>query len=311
MRRLIATLLTLACSTVIARAQTGGIKWQTDPEEAVALAKKTQLPLMFYVLASSDDRDDKLETRQRKALADPRVIELSKRFVPVRLSRSRHRDLLKQIGLDQTANMEIAFTAPDGEALDRPLSAGGVANADSLAQKMGLVFNFHRQRVFDRELRPILENTDARPAELRTALERIREMTIVGADTSVAALLDRKGLDPKLASVCCDVLAHLSSKISVGKLLERSAAGDRDATEALGSCTPAAAEAMMEQLRDSGGSVRLDVYRAVGKICRIKSLKPDKWWTSAKDPLKEKEIERVTALAREASKRWQAENEYR
>ena len=55
-------------------AQSGGIRWQSDPQQAVAASQQTQLPLMCYLIGSSDDRDQRLERDQRRAMADPRVI---------------------------------------------------------------------------------------------------------------------------------------------------------------------------------------------------------------------------------------------
>ena len=68
---------------------------------------------------------------------------------------------------------------------------------------------------------------------------------------------------------------------------------------------------MLEQLVGPDGTVRLDIYQAVGKICRVKSVKPDRWWEKAKDHLRTKEIERIRGLVETASKQWKAQNEYR
>lgn len=309
MRRDVLIAVVLLCGTAVGLAQSSqGIKWQTDPQQAVAMARQTRLPLLFYVLAGSRDRDDRIESAQRRALSDPRVLMLSQRFITVRLSRSRHRDMLESVYLRQSSNMEMSFVTPDGKRLDS-LGASGVANADSLAQKMALVFNFYRQQLFDQELRPVLEKKDAEPADLQQALGVIRDFTIVGADNAVGALLERKGLDPKTLGLCYDVLAHLSTKISLQKLLDLSFAGDTKATKALTQCTPAAAELMLDQLLTENGLVRLDIYRAVAKICRIKSIKSDKWWNNAKPRLFDQEIDRVTKLVRETSARWKQLNE--
>ena len=310
MRRSVLIFAVLVGGVASGLAQSGGIRWQSDPQQAVAVSQQTQLPLMCYMLGSSDDRDQRLERDQRRAMADPRVILLSKRFVPVRISRVRHRQFLEQLHLRETDNMKISFVAPDGSELG-DIGSSGIANADALVQKMALVFDFHRQRMFDRELRPVLENKESKPDEIRTALLRVRDFTIVGADATVAALLDRQGIDKGTGTLCYEVLAQLSTKVAVTKLLERSAAGDETATAALTKCTPEAAEMMLEQLVGADGVVRLDIYRAVGKICRVKSVKADRWWEKAKDRLKTKEIERIRGLVETASKQWKAQNEYR
>jgi hypothetical protein len=309
MRHFMMVLLVAACACAVGQAQSSqGIQWDTDPQRAVAAAQKTKLPLLIYVLAGSKDRDDKTEQMQRKALDDPRVRRLSQRFICARVSRSAHRDFLQQLHLSPSANMEIFFVAPDGTTLG-DLGPGGVGNADSLCQKMSQVFTYYRQRLFDTELRPILEDKDAKPAELRPALERVRDLIITGADVTVATLLDREGLDAKTAALCYQVLAQLSTKAGVAKLLERSVGGDSDATKALSECTPAAAQIMMAQIKTGDGGVRLDIYRAVGRICRIENLKPDKWWEKSKETLQEKELERIGKLVEDDAERWKKENE--
>ena len=287
---------------------TAGIRWQNDPEQAVAQAKNTKLPLMCYVLSGEKDRDEKVHSKQNRAFADPRVVKLSERFVCLKLSRSGHRDKLAQFHLSPAANMEISFVAPaDGSQLG-DIGPTGVADPVSLAQKMALVFNVHRQRLFDAELKPVLENKDAKPADLLAALGRVRELTILGADATVAALLDAEGLDAKVVASVYDVLAYLSTKASVAKLLERSP-HDPKATEALGKCTPAGAEMMFEQIHGEGDTVRLDVYHAVAKICKISSLKADPWWAKANTTLRNKELERVGKIVADDAKRWKALNE--
>jgi hypothetical protein len=298
-------------------AQSKGVQWQTDPDKAVAEARQAKKPVMFYVLAGTEFRDQHIENAQRRAWADPRVIRLAQRFVPVKLSRSRDRALLPQIGLRETSNMEIAFIAPEPDVSGKAhvidtLGAQGVGDPGTLAQKMALVFNFYRQQLFDQELRPILENKDAKPEAVRAALLRIREYTIVGADASVGALLDREKLDAKIAALCYDVLAELSTKISVQKLLDLSAKGTRPATEALTKCTPAAAEMMLDQWRTDEGATRLDVYHAITKICGITNVRPDRWWEKSPKPRQDDEVKRVEGLVRKASERWKKDYaEYR
>lgn len=309
MRSAVVITLMLLAGGALAHAQRG-INWLNDPQEAVALAQRTQLPIMVYVLAGSDERDDDLENAQRRALSDPQVLAQARRFVPLRLSRSRHRDILSQFHLPESANMQISFVEPGGAALDT-LSPSGVGQADSLAQKMALVFDLYRQRLFDREMRPVLEKPDSESAEVLKVLQRIRELTIKQADASVAALLERQNAEPAVLNAAYDTLAHLSTKIAVEKLLERSAAGDDRAARALAECTPEAAELMLDSLISDEGTLRVDVYQAVAKICRIRSTKPVKWWEKANERLQQRELERVRELVREAAQRWKAANEYR
>ncbi|HQL53377.1 MAG TPA: hypothetical protein PLQ87_01615, partial [Phycisphaerae bacterium] len=72
-------LLTLWLGMGVAAAQESVIQWMTEPQPAIAEARRSYRPLMVYVLASSKDRDDKLENEQRRALSDPRVLALCQR----------------------------------------------------------------------------------------------------------------------------------------------------------------------------------------------------------------------------------------
>lgn len=311
MPRMLAPAVILLGAATVALAQSGqGIIWQSNPQQAVALAQKANRPLLCYVLATTSDRAERLERDQRRALADSKVVSLARRFVCVKISRVRHKEFLEPFHLRENASLEISFVAPTGEQLGS-ISGGGVAEADTLAEKLYRVFDFHRQKLFDRELRPVLENKDAKPNEIQAALQTVREFTIGGADATVAALLDRGDLDTKTTTRCYDVLAELSTKISVEKLMSLAESGDTKATKALSKCTPAAAEMMLESWITQEGLIRLELYQAMGKICRIKSLKSDKWWQNAKDYLKTKEIDRVTELVRKSAEAWKTENAYR
>ena len=312
MHRRTAIAIVLLCGAAVGLAQMPqAIEWQRDPARAVAQSQQTKLPIMFWVLGSSSDRDSKLEHDQRQAFADPDVVRRSQRYITARLSRSVNRDILEQLKLPRSTNMEIVFVSPSGDVLDR-LSPSGVARASSLAQKMKLVFDAYRQRMFTQELQPILEKPDATPDELRDVLERVRSFNITVADAGLIKLLDRKGLDRKTERLCCEVLGGLSTKAGVDRLLTLSAEDNVLATDALAECTPAAAEMMLESLEaedEQGKYIRLDVYNAVTKICRIKTRKSEKWWARVKVELRQKEIERVTELVKESSKRWKEQNE--
>ncbi|MGD8452910.1 MAG: hypothetical protein PVJ57_13905 [Phycisphaerae bacterium] len=310
MPRSLALVAVFLGAAALAHAQSGqNIIWQDSPERAVALARNAKRPILVYVLGSELDRNDRLERDQRRALADPKVVNQARRFVCVKISRVRHKEFLQPFGLRENASLEISFVAPDGEQLGS-ISGSGVATVDTLTEKLFRVFDFHRQRMFDRELRPVLENKESKPAELRAALKTIREFTINGADATVAALLDRTDLDKKTTADCYNVLSDLSTKISVEKLISLAEEGDAKATAALSKCTPAAAEMMLDQWI-TPDRIRLDLYQAMGKICRVKSVKNEKWWQNAKDYLKTKEIDRITELVRQAAKTWKDENAYR
>ncbi len=73
---LLPVVLGLLCCSV-ASAQSA-ISWMDDPKAGVEAAKKSKKPLMIYVLAGTKDRDEEIERGQKRSLADPRVVKMSK-----------------------------------------------------------------------------------------------------------------------------------------------------------------------------------------------------------------------------------------
>jgi len=279
-----------------------GIQWSRDAAQSVALARRTHRPLMFWVLGRSASRDHELEREQKRAFADSLVAEIGSRFVPVKLSRSRYHDVLEQWGLPANANLEIVFTTPDGEVIDR-LSPGGAAEPDSLARKMTLVFQHYRQGVYERELKEKLTAAPAADSEVKAALEFVNNLLILAADTDVIALLKRAPLSPELRGDVYQTLAVLSTPGSVDALLER-AADDEAAASALGGCTPEAAERMLTVLEGDDPRLRLIVYRAVTRICRIPGARPDRFWEGRYERPKQDEVARVRAAVERTAQRW-------
>lgn len=197
---------------------------------------------------------------------------------------------------------------PDGFILGR-LSAGGVAQTDSLVQKLTLVLQAHRKQLFEKEVKPKLENAEAKPDELKLALQLVGQFQMTVADGSVAGLLDREELTPAVRRLACDALAALSTKVAVTKLLKLSQAGDELATKALEKCTPVGAELMLVELRADAGPFDYPVYKAVTKICRIRRVKPARFFEKASARVQEQELERIRKLVTDAAQRWKAEHD--
>jgi hypothetical protein len=278
------------------------IHWSLKVEEAVAQAQQAKRPLMFWVLGRSDSRDGRLERDQKRVFGDPLVVELSRRFVTVRLSRSRYRDLLEKWNLSPETNLEIVFVTPAGEKIDT-LAPQGVARPDTFARKMTLVFRHYRQQMFELEIKPKLESEETSEQDLRTALKLIAEFLILSADESVIKLLEREPLTAEVRDDVYDTLAALSTPASVDKLLER-ATRDHQASAALLRCTPDAAEQMLPALDGEDAELRLAVYHAVTRICRIRDVKNDRFWQGRIESLKQKEVERVRRIVTATAKRW-------
>jgi hypothetical protein len=201
--------LVLLLGAAPAFAQQDTIPWLTEPQQAVNEAKRSLRPLMVYVLASNKYRDDKLDHLQKAALEDPRVVRLSRQFVPLRLSRSINRDVLGSFGLSESANMEMSFVTPDG---------------------------------------PVLGDTEAKPPALKRAVQLVGYFRLTAADQGLIELLDRPRLDRTLRGEVYDTLAALSTKTAIDKLFELAVAEDSRAAKALEKCTPLGAEHLLDQL---------------------------------------------------------------
>lgn len=311
--------IVIACIAVLlapaALAQTGQraaspIKWGLDFEKGVQEAKRTKLPLMVWIVSRSDDRPEDTERDQKRAFQDAVVVELSKRYIPVQMSRSRYKDLLTKWGLGQGANLEIVFVTPDGDKIDQ-LGAGGVANASSLAQKMSLVFRKYRTELFDKEVKPVLENDEAKPAEIKTALAMVEKFLMTSGDQAIIHLLSRANIGDAIVSEALGVLAALSTRAAGAELFTR-AQTDKKAADLLGKCTPAVAESLIDYLTLDDQAKMIVAYDAIGKICKIRDAKKDKFWDGKNTKLKEDELKRVADIARRKARDWRERyEEYR
>lgn len=299
-RRAAAALVGLAVLALPAAGQQ--IQWGVDLNQAFATAQKNKLPLLLYVQSSDRDRDNDTESAHNKSFRDPTVIEWTRRFVAVKLSRSRYRKELTDWGVP-TANQSIVFVSHKQKLIDQ-LSADGVAKTDSLVEKMRLVFKQHRTTLFNEELRPKLEGRQKLTAqELETALAVIRTFLIVESDAALVKLLERTDLEKGAATKIYAVLAELSTKAAVDELLKR-AVDEPEAEKALARCTPEAAERLLPLLDDTKEREPfLLVYRSVTKICKL-APKSDKFWDGTNQKLKNDELERVRTQVRRTAKAW-------
>lgn len=303
--------LTVACATATtALAQNNAIQWVNDVGPAIARAKQTHKPLMFYVIGSSTSRDEDYEREHKRAFADPLVIQLSARFVPAKFSRSRYRDQLKKWNLREDVNMVLVFATPEGDKIGDPLYAEGVSK--SLTQKMAAVLKDYRAKLYEKELREKLENPATTAKDLKAILDLVEELTILEADRGVAGLLKREDLDKNTAARAYDVLAALSTKAAVEALLERAEAGDAKAAAALGRCTPGAAEYMLDKLDGENAEFRKTVYQTVTKLCKIGGAKPAKFWEGKNERVQQDELKRVKGIAEKTARQWKEQyEEYR
>lgn len=307
-------LLTLALAPLLAAAalaQDRTINWSNDVEGSVAIAKKQNRPLMFYVTRASNQEDDDLERSQKRAFQDPRVLSISKRFVTVRLSASVHREMLQKWNRPANLYMYVVFATPQGEFIDS-LDGIAVGTPEGFAQKMAKVYGQFRRQHFEKEVKPVLDKTDATTADLKKALDAVQNMQILDADAAVAALLKRDKLDPKLTSEIYKTLEQLSTKASGQALFERAKEGDEQALKALQGSEPGAAEPLLPLLSSKEPTEQVTAYLAIAKICKIKEAKPAKFFEGKNRKLIDDELERVQKQAEKVVKRWKEEYaEYR
>jgi hypothetical protein len=226
---------------------------------------------------------------------------------------------------------------PDGEKLSG-LSGGAVAQPDSLAKKMMMVLQAFGKRVYEKDVKPVLENEDAKPKELKVAIDTINDLHIVAADKGLVELLDRERLGKSTRKMACEALAQLSTKVAVDKLLEL-AKDDPIAAGSLSKCTPAGAEMMLgamiptdepvekkpaakeaegekpgeegeqEKAKEEPQRFNYPVYKAVTRICRVPKPKPESYFEKAPDDRIAQEVERVSEIVRDVAARWKAQYE--
>lgn len=296
-------LLVLLVAAGAARAQEDAIPWLTDPQQAVREAQRSSRPIMAYVLASNKDRDPQQDHLQKLALANARVVRLSQRFVPLRMSRSMHGDALSSFGLSAKANMEMSFVTPAGEPLGH-LSVAEITHADTVAAKLVSVLQAYAKKLYEAQVKPKLEAPDSKAAELKQALQMIAAFHMTFAEPDLLALLERPRLDSTTRGEIYDTLAGLSTKTAVAKLLEWARGEDARAARALTKCTPVGAEHLLSELAPEDGPVDYAIYKTVTEICGIRNAKTAKFFQTGKPRLQQEEVERVTRLVQEAAQRW-------
>ena len=303
------TLCTLLLAVTAASAQSNSVQWIKDPVQAINLAKQLKRPLMVYVQASERYRDDQIDREHSRSFRNPVVVEkVHRNFVPLQLSRVRHRDKLEQFGFSQVANMEMTFVSPDGEILGR-LSPQGIAQDESLLQKLSMITEIWGKKVYTTEVKPKLSDPETESKELIAALELVVQMRIKVAEQDVIKLLERPRLDARVRQSAYETLAELSTKPAVEKLLELAHGGDEKAAQALGKCTPIGAEFMLADLKADAAPFDYVTYKAITKICRISKPKSERFFENARQRLKDNELERVTKQVRVVVERWKVANE--
>lgn len=279
------------------------IQWQTDVAKAMRLAQQRNVPLLFFVPGSGRNEDSDLEDAVQRTFRDAIVVQLvEQRFVPVRLVRSSDtRALFAQLGLRPDFGLQVVFATPAGQPMEPP--TGAATAPETFRQKLVLIFRKHRADVFNRDLKPVLDDPNADEKRLLAALKMIEDFTLLEADQAVIALARRAGLSDKVRGRVWEVLAALSTRPAVEALLE-AATQDPKAAAALEKITPGAAEYLLDAIGGEDAQRHLIAYRAAARAAGIRDVKPPRFWEGRNERIKTQEIERVRHLVRRAAKAW-------
>jgi hypothetical protein len=301
---------TLALAQDGGAAGKGGIRWGLNVEEAVKEAQKSDRVAMFWITRAGegqDNNDQNMERDQKRSFADPRVLELARRFVCCKMSASRYRKELQQWGVRAGASFDVIFVSPSGDFLGE-INPTGAARPESMAQKMAEIQKAFRDKIFQKEIKPVLDNAKSDAKALAAALDRIGDLEILTADEAVVGVLKKEGVAETVSAKAIQVLGQLSTKAAADELFAR-AANDKRAMAALEKCNPGVVDALLKHLDGEDREKLALAYAALCKICKIGSAKPDRFWEGNLTKVKEDELRRVKDLAKKAAARWTDRNE--
>ena len=283
------------------------VPWIADVEKGMADAKRVGLPVLFYLdTAGADVQESGDEYEQ--SFTDQRVGAVVRgRFVPVRLRKSQITEtMLEQMEAKDAAPYSIVVATPTGHLVGT-IPAGQVAKPDALADQLMAMFRKYGTSVFERDLKPVLEDLSAKTDQMIKSLELIDRLLIAEADLSVVQLLDREQLPDDVRKRAYQTLAALSTKRSAQALLA-AALHDEAAAAALSNCTPDAAETLLPDLDPAKPDVANLVYSAVTRICELDAVRPELFIEDAPEEAQRQEIERVKRAVTQAAHRWREEH---
>jgi hypothetical protein len=281
------------------------IQWSSAPERSVQFAQRTLRPLLFYI--PNNEEDNELEDAQQVTFRDPLVVGIvSQRFVPVRLNRSTDNfELMRQWGTPTTYGMYLVITTPGGDLIGtiKPYEA---ASAPGFARELTNHFRKYRTMLLEDRLRPILEDGDARPADIQWALRMIRDFLITEADEHVVALLESRSVTRQLRPVIFDTLATLGTEKSIETLFSAALLQSR-AAQALYRAPAGALDFLLPELELDNERERMVLaYNAIARIAGLRQPKPEMFWKGPNERLKREELARVRALADRQYEEWEA-----
>ncbi|RMF79351.1 MAG: hypothetical protein D6744_09220 [Planctomycetota bacterium] len=270
------------------RAAAQGLKWSRQVEAAVQHAQRTDRPLMFYLVDRSRRTNDELRRRQAAVFRDPRVAEAARKFVCVELPIDQHPELAQRWNLPARSSRYVVYATPSGEKIHQ----SGVGAVDDFRRHIRIAYHNYTRHVWENELLDVFRADPPNAAALLAAVRRAGELKIIEADVYVARLVELRSASDALRGAAFETLARLSTKLAIETLVQHAPADER-AARALADCDAAGAERMLPFLEHENARVRLLVYDAVTRICRVPKPKNAKFWKNADARAKADELRRV------------------
>lgn len=318
MRRMLlltfAALMLLPDSALAART----IDWDTRASTALAKARRSDQPIMFWCFGRRRDRNQELEDDQVRAFTDERVLELSERFVNCRMNVDAEVDFLESIEMQPGPhlNQTVFFTDPNGVQLST-LNARQVAQPAVLARAMEQARDTYHDRVLAR-LMPVFENENATSEQLGAVVKTVADMGIEKAEAPVIALLEREKLDEGLRRDIYKLLGEFGTAEGARALFYEIVKQERQlsryAERELDDMPLTTVESIFEFLGADDQKVKFTAYEVITDIARVRRARSTNVLEKMSAAEVEEEFRRAFDEAREAVQEYrqeQAERERR
>lgn len=296
------TVILACCMAATARAQ---VTWNTDEAASIQRAKREDRLLIFFFTSDEERRErqegnrvDRTREAMRRAFSKPQIAPLVNRaFIPVAADFKTNKELKRKLGGRITAN-DVIITKPDLTVLGK-IDAGRDASVENIRAALQKALDGWISQAYNETVAPILRDPDAKPPAQKKALNMARKMSLDSSDADIIALLDHPKLDGGVRTLAFSVLADLSTPAATKRLV-KAAADFKEAEKALRRCDSGALPALVAFLSDQTKAEFLVAYRAIVAITKSVG-KDDKFWTTADEADRAKEIERIKDIAEKAS----------
>ncbi len=284
-------------------AQTRPIQWISNASQGVAAAQRAGMPVMFYISGEGGQDNSDLERDIQRTFRDKLFVAVAtEHFVPVRLPLSTETEkIMAQIGAPKGVRLSVVCATADGKLLGI-LRPGQLQDPQTAAQQLMQLFSQYRSNLYQSEVQPVLEDENAKPADLMKALKKIEKYTMLDADAGLAKLLEGDNLTKTLKKRVFGALAKLSTTPAVTTLLKH-ATTDKTAALALQRCEEGAGDELATALDSEDFNEFLAAYTAITKIFKLKA-KPKGFWSGQNERLIAEEIQVAREAATNGAKQW-------